>query len=118
MGRSPSPFLYIRDQSGQLVPVQPKIKQARQETKKKMVEKERKVYPKNVGEKSQILSLDELDRTILESGVTTPQEAYKKLGILLMEAEARMKRSIPVKLEAVTFEEALEKYKKRLPMKI
>lgn len=105
-----NPFLrYIRNQLGQPVPVQPETKKARQRRTNKPLGRGRR-YEKN----SKIISLDKLDRTILESGVRTPEEAHEKLGILLTEAEARIMRSLPRKFDVGTFEEARKIFKKEL----
>lgn len=124
MGRSP--FLYVRDQSGKLVSVQPERKKTSQgrigeSSKGKQTKKGKRSFPKRQErsfESKGVFFLDEINRAILESGVRTPKEAHEKLGILLNEAESRMRRDIPFRFEVKTFDEALEKYRRRLPMEI
>ncbi|MFH1401803.1 MAG: hypothetical protein ABIG40_02470 [Parcubacteria group bacterium] len=129
MGKS-SPFLYVKNRSGQFVRIQPKTKKTerkrttasqREINKQKRINKPpvkkqivRREKPIKVG----MVALDELDRAILESQVKTPEEASERFKILLQQAESRMNRSIPAKLNASAYPEALEKYRNRLPMVI
>ncbi len=111
MGRSP--FSYIRDPLGGFVWTggEKKKKGTNKSPEKKQTRRREETVEAE-------MTLDALDRAILESGVKTPEEASKRFGILLRQVEGRMMRSIPVKLGVKSYEEAVAKYKNRLPMVI
>lgn len=76
--------------------------------------KEKKEYPLLTEYEIRLMkefALDGLEIRILKAEGRTYQEIAEELGILPMEVEARIKRSIPVKL-GVSFEEARKKLKK------